>query len=105
MSESFVDQVLGKVDQAAELYHRLIFFAAPSGSGKTSALQDLPARLDLPLINLNFALSRQMLDLTERQRALQLPRRIPETYFSVFQGHNTYILSNQLHKKGLSISV
>jgi len=74
MAESLVDQVLGKIDQAAELYHRLILIVAPAGSGKTSALQDLHERLGLPLVNVNLELSRQMLDLTERQRALQLPR-------------------------------
>jgi len=74
MAESLVDQVLGKIDQAAELYHRLILIVAPAGSGKTSTLQDLHARLDLPLINVNWELSRRMLDLTERQRTLQLPR-------------------------------
>jgi len=74
MAESLVDQVLGKIDQAAELYHRLILIVAPAGSGKTSALQDLHERLGLPLVNVNLDLSRQMLDLTERQRALQLPR-------------------------------
>jgi len=74
MAESLVDQVLGKIDQAAELYHRLILIVAPAGSGKTSALQDLQERLGLPLVNGNLEQSPQMLDLTERQRALQLPR-------------------------------
>lgn len=74
MAESLVDQILGKIDQAAELYHRLILMVAPAGSGKTSALQDLHERLDRPLVNVNLELSRRMLDLTERQMALQLPQ-------------------------------
>jgi hypothetical protein len=74
MADFLVDKVLEKIDQAAELYHRLILMVAPARSGKTSALQDLQERLDLPLVNVNLELSRQMLDLTERQRALQLPR-------------------------------
>lgn len=74
MSESLVDQILGKIDQAAELYHRLMLLVAPAGSGKTYVLQDLHERLDLPLVNVNLELSRRMLDLTERQRALQLPQ-------------------------------
>jgi hypothetical protein len=47
---------------------------APAGSGKTSALQELHDRLGLPLINVNLELSKQMLDLPERRRTLQLPR-------------------------------
>lgn len=79
MAESLVDQVLGKIDQAAELYHHLILIVAPAGSGKTSALQDLHERLDLPLVNVNLELSRRMLELTERQRSLQLPRLVMDT--------------------------
>jgi len=51
---------------------------APAGAGKTAALQDVHERTAAPLINVNLALSRCMLDLTERQRALQLPRLLSE---------------------------
>lgn len=74
MAESLIDQVLRKIDQVVELYHRLILIVAPAGSGKTSALQELHDRLDLLLINVNLELSKKMLDLTEHQRTLQLPR-------------------------------
>jgi hypothetical protein len=74
MAESLADQILGKIDQAAELYHRLIVVVAPAGAGKTSALQNVHKRLGIPLVNVNLELTRQMLDLTERQRTLQLPR-------------------------------
>lgn len=46
---------------------------APAGSGKTSALQEVHERTAATLINVNLELSRRMLDLTERQRTLQLP--------------------------------
>jgi hypothetical protein len=74
MAESLADQILGKIDQVAELYHRLMVVVAPAGAGKTSALQNVHKRLGMPLVNVNLELTRQMLDLTERQRALQLPR-------------------------------
>jgi len=72
--EPLSDQIMGKITQAAELYHRLILVIAPSGTGKTNALQEVRERTNAPLININLELSRRMLDLTERQRALQLPR-------------------------------
>ena len=68
------DQIISKMNQASELYHRLILVIAPSGAGKTTALQEVRERNGAPLININLELSRRMLDLTERQRALQLPR-------------------------------
>jgi hypothetical protein len=51
---------------------------APAGAGKTAALQDVHARMAAPLVNVNLELSRRMLDLTERQRALQIPRLLAE---------------------------
>jgi hypothetical protein len=73
MTEPLADRVLQTIGQAAELYHRLIVLVAPAGTGKTAALQDVHARTDAPLVNVNVELSRRMLELTERQRALQLP--------------------------------
>jgi hypothetical protein len=67
-----------RIGQAAELYHRLVILVAPCGAGKTAALQDVHERTSAPLINVNLELTRRMLDLTERQRALQLPRLLSE---------------------------
>jgi len=78
MAEPLADRVIRRIDQAAELYHRLIVLVAPAGAGKTAALQDVHERTAAPLINVNLELSRRMLDLTERQRALQLPRLLAE---------------------------
>lgn len=63
-----------KITQAAELYNRLVILVAPSGSGKTKVLQDVHLLTQAPLINVNLELSRRMLELTERQRTLQLSR-------------------------------
>jgi hypothetical protein len=78
MAEPLADQVTRKIGQAAELYHRLLMVVAPAGAGKTSALHDVHERTGAPLINVNLEISRRMLDLTERQRALQLPRLLSE---------------------------
>jgi hypothetical protein len=78
MAEPLADQVVRKINQAAELYHRLMLVVAPSGAGKTTALQAVQECVGAPLVNINLDLSRRMLDLTERQRALQLPRLLRE---------------------------
>lgn len=78
MAEALSEKVLAQIGKAEELYHRLVLIAAPSGSGKTAALQDVATRTGAQLLNLNLELSRRMLDLTERQRALQLPRVLEE---------------------------
>ncbi|HED05007.1 MAG TPA: BREX-3 system P-loop-containing protein BrxF [Candidatus Fraserbacteria bacterium] len=80
------DQVLRKIGEARELYHRLILMVDPAGGGKTSALQEVSTSTSAPLINVNLELSRRMLELTERQRALQLPRLLGE----IMGEHMTY---------------
>ncbi|HSW63924.1 MAG TPA: BREX-3 system P-loop-containing protein BrxF [Dissulfurispiraceae bacterium] len=78
MAEPLADRVIRRIGQAAELYHRLVMLVAPAGAGKTAALQDVHERTAVPLVNVNLELSRRMLDLSERQRALQLPRLLSE---------------------------
>lgn len=78
MAEPLADKVMLKIDHAVELYYRLIIMVAPAGAGKTAALQDVHCRMGAPLVNVNLEISRRMLDLTERQRALQLPRLLSE---------------------------
>ena len=78
MAEPLADRVIQRIGQAAELYHRLVMLVAPAGSGKTAALQEVHERTAAPLINVNLELSRRMLDLTARQRTLQLPRILQE---------------------------
>ena len=78
MAEPLADQVMRKIKQAAELYHRLMLVVAPAGAGKTTVLTYVKECISAPLVNVNLELSRRMLELTERQRALQLPRLLRE---------------------------
>ena len=78
MVEPLADQIMCKAKQAAELYHRLILLIAPAGTGKTATLQEVQGRTGAPLVNVALGLSRRMLELTKRQRAIQLPRLIQE---------------------------
>ena|SRR5262245_39568792 len=72
--EQLADQTMRPIDQAAMLCHRLILIGAPSGAGKTKALQEIAKRTGFRYINANRELSRRLLDFTERQRALQVSR-------------------------------
>ncbi|MBU4427041.1 MAG: BREX-3 system P-loop-containing protein BrxF [Proteobacteria bacterium] len=78
MAEPLTDKIMRKVKQLDGFYHRLMLVVAPSGAGKTTALLDVRDRTGAPLINVNLEISRLMLDLTQRQRALQLPRLLRE---------------------------
>ena len=78
MAEPLADGIIRAIDQASELYHRLVMLVAPSGSGKTAALQEVHRRTAAPLVNINLELAYHMLELTERQRGLQLPRLLTD---------------------------
>jgi len=78
VAEPLVDRVIREISQAAELYHRLVIVVGPAGAGKTAALKDVRDRMAAPLVNVNLELSRRVLELTERQRVLQLPRLLSE---------------------------
>ena len=78
MAELLTDKVLDSIGQVEGFYHRLIILAGPAGSGKTTTLREVCERIDAPLLNVNLELSRRMLDLTERQRMLKLPRLLSE---------------------------
>ena len=93
MAEPLADNVIQRIEEAATLYHRLVMLVAPAGAGKTTALRDVHERTGAPLVNVNLELSRRMLDLTGRQRALQLPRLLSEI---VEMPHNELILLDNI---------
>ena len=78
MAEPLADQIVRQAEQASGLYFRLILVVGPASSGKTVALQEVQTRMAAPLVNVNLELSRRMLDMTERQRALQVARLLEE---------------------------
>lgn len=60
--------------QAAEgLYHRLVLLVGETGSGKSSVLRSVAEELGTSVINVNLALSSELLELTAKQRSLRLP--------------------------------
>ena len=71
-------QLIEKINQAHELYYRLVLIVGPSGSGKTSLLQEVSKQTGFRYINLNLELSKALLELTERQRVLKLPLLVDE---------------------------
>lgn len=78
MAETLSERIISRLASVAELYHRLILVVAPSGAGKTAALREVARQKGFPLVNVNLELSRRLLELTERQRALRLQQLLSE---------------------------
>jgi hypothetical protein len=66
------------IPRVAALYHRLILVVAPSETAKTAALQEMAKHTGYRYINVNLELSRCMLELTQRQRQLQVSRLLQD---------------------------
>ncbi len=77
-TQSTVDQIRQRLSGIADIYNRLVLVVGPSGSGRTTALRALADAEKAPVLNVGAEISRQLLDLTERQRALQLPKLLED---------------------------
>jgi hypothetical protein len=77
-TQSAVDQIRERLSGIADIYNRLVLLVGPSGSGRTSALRSLADAEKVPVLNVGTDISRRLLDLTERQRVLQLPTLLEE---------------------------
>lgn len=73
-----IEQISASIAQAGTLYHRLVLLVAPAGGGKTITLLNMAEQAGFRYINVNLELSRRLLNLTERQRALQIPRLLAD---------------------------
>jgi hypothetical protein len=78
MTGHLSEQIIDKLTYAKELYHRLILVVGSRSQGKTIALQEVAKRMDIPFLNINLELSRTLLELTERQRILQVQHFLGE---------------------------
>jgi hypothetical protein len=71
MNELRFQELIDVVSGAESQYHKLVILAGRSGAGKTRLLRGISATLNIPLVNLNLQVSKQLLSLTIRQRTLK----------------------------------
>ena len=71
-------QIIRQSQEAKGLYNRLVLVVAPSGSGKTALMQETAQSLQAPLINVNLSLSLRMLELSQKERIIQLSSLLDE---------------------------
>ncbi len=73
MAEPIHDKIKRSLQAAEGLYHRLVLLVGETGSGKTGVLRDVAEEFGSSVINVNLALSGELLELTAKQRSLRLP--------------------------------
>lgn len=94
--ERTADQIRDRLSGVSELYNRLLLLVGPTGSGKTETLRAFSGKEGCSIVNIGIELGRRLLDLTERQRVIELPnlleRMVAEVQGGVVILDNTEIL-------------
>ena len=73
MAEPIHDKLKRSLQATEGLYHRLVLLVGETGSGKTAVLREFAEEFGSSVINVNLALSSELLELTLKQRSLRLP--------------------------------
>lgn len=76
--ERVVERLVKEIRRARTSYHRLVLLVGPMDSGKAAAMRLAAERVGGRLMNMNLQLSRRLLDLTTRQRALRLAQVVDD---------------------------
>jgi len=77
-NDRIVQEIRQQLLGVSELYNRLVLVVGLAASGKTASLREFAAVGPYPMFNIGAELSRELLDLNERQRILQLPKLLEE---------------------------
>jgi adenylate kinase len=91
MSNPILEKVKQSVKATEGLYYRLVLLVGEPGSGRTFVLHNVADELGVPVINVNLELSTKLLELTAKQRTLQLPRLVDDI---AEKGNSTIVLDN-----------
>ena len=73
MTENIHNTLIQSIQGVEGLYYRLILLVGKTGSGKTRVLRKLAETVGSSVVNVNLALSSELLELTAKQRSLRLP--------------------------------
>ncbi|WP_417005462.1 BREX-3 system P-loop-containing protein BrxF [Akkermansia sp.] len=91
MAEPVHEKIKRSLQAAEGLYHRLVLLVGKTGSGKTDALREVANEFASSVVNVNLTLSRELLELSARQRSLRLPGILDQI---VSQSQSPVILDN-----------
>lgn len=78
MHKEINEALTHKLEQAKDLYYRLVLLVGTSGSGKTETLRSYASGLGTEVLNVNLLVSEKLLDLSNKQRSMQLSRVLHE---------------------------
>lgn len=77
-----MDEIIQKIREAKEKYHRLVFIVGQQKSGKTELLNGLSRLLNIVPISINLELSRKLLEINEKKRSIYLDKLMYDLVYS-----------------------
>jgi len=79
MAEPIENKVTRSLKAAEELYYRLVLIVGKNGTGKTSVIHNLAKLHKTNPVNINLRLSKELLELTAKQRQLKISEILAQT--------------------------
>jgi hypothetical protein len=73
MTSAIYSEIHTALETSERLYHKLVLVVGEAGDGKTFALREAAESFNTEIINVNLAISAELLGLTAKQRVLRLP--------------------------------
>lgn len=92
-SNTIINKIFAYLEHIGELTYQLILIVAPSGSGKTTILQELSRRKNYPIINVNLQFAARLKELSKSQRRLRADQLLAEI---VAQSGNSLVLLDNI---------
>jgi hypothetical protein len=86
------DLILKRLESMKSQFFRLLWIAGPTACGQNRILTRVSRQIDAPMLNVNLAVSRQLLELSEKQRPLRVSRILESAITA--QSPNAVILKN-----------
>jgi hypothetical protein len=79
MAKPIKEELMASIKKAKDLYHSLVLLVCTSGSNKkTAILNEIAGELNQSSVNLNLELSKCLLEMTNKKRALKVAEKLDE---------------------------
>ncbi|MBT3486983.1 MAG: BREX-3 system P-loop-containing protein BrxF [Desulfobacula sp.] len=78
MVKTTIEKLMESINEAKDLYHSLVLLVGPSDIRKETAINEIAEKLDQQPINLNLELSKCLLEMTNKKRALKVAEKLDE---------------------------